>query len=89
MKRREFLTSSLALCASAIMVALPASLLDRADESAKLQAAISTDEHPLCAVCSIETDSATAPKSVYKGRNYFFCSIGHKQKFDAAPNKFL
>jgi putative intracellular protease/amidase/YHS domain-containing protein len=54
-----------------------------------LKAAISTDEHPLCPVCSMEVDRATAPSSVYKGKTYYFCSAGHKAAFDAAPEKWL
>jgi len=50
---------------------------------------ISTDEHPLCPVCQMDVDSATAPKSVYKGKTYYFCSPGDKQQFDATPDKFV
>jgi transcriptional regulator GlxA family with amidase domain len=51
---------------------------------------VSTDEHPLCAVCDMDIeDTAAAPKSVYAGKTYYFCSDGHKKQFDAAPAKFL
>jgi transcriptional regulator GlxA family with amidase domain len=49
----------------------------------------STAEHPLCPVCSMEVDAATAPKSVYKGKTYYFCSPADKAQFDAAPQKWL
>jgi putative intracellular protease/amidase/YHS domain-containing protein len=49
----------------------------------------STAEHPLCPVCSMDADPATAPKSIYKGKTYYFCSPDHKQQFDAAPEKWL
>jgi putative intracellular protease/amidase len=49
---------------------------------------ISTMEHPLCPVCQMEVDPATAPKSVYKGKTYYFCSKADKDQFDAAPDKF-
>jgi putative intracellular protease/amidase/YHS domain-containing protein len=49
---------------------------------------ISTDKHPLCAVCRMDVDSATAPKSVYKKKTYYFCSQGDKEQFDAAPDRF-
>jgi len=52
------------------------------------QTAVSTDEHPLCPVCSMEVDRATAVKSVYKGKTYYFCSGAHKAEFDAAPEKW-
>jgi YHS domain-containing protein len=34
-------------------------------------------------------DPATAPKSAFKGKTYFFCSGEHKERFDAAPEKWL
>lgn len=61
---------------------------DPASNVTYLQAAVSTDEHPLCPVCDMEVDPKTAPKSVYKGKTYYFCSDDHKAKFDAAPEKW-
>jgi transcriptional regulator GlxA family with amidase domain len=49
----------------------------------------STDEHPICPVCDMDVDAATASKSVYKGKTYYFCSRDHKDQFDAAPEKFV
>ena len=54
-----------------------------------LRAAVSTDEHPLCTVCSMEVDPSTAPKSVYKGKTYYFCSTDHKNQFDSGPEKWF
>jgi YHS domain-containing protein len=34
-------------------------------------------------------EAKNAPKSVYKGKNYYFCSQAHQQEFDAAPAKFV
>jgi len=53
-----------------------------------LQTAVSTDQHPVCPVCSMEVDPATAPKSVYNGKEYYFCSPDHKATFDKAPEKW-
>ena len=53
------------------------------------EARTSTDEHPLCPVCEMDVDPATAPKSVYKGKTYYFCSQGDKETFDASPDKFV
>ena len=50
---------------------------------------ISTDAHPLCPVCDMDVDPANSPKSVYKGKNYYFCSDDHKQQFDRSPDKFI
>ena len=52
-------------------------------------APVSTAEHPLCPVCGMDVDVATAPKSVYKGTTYYFCSDDDKKTFDAAPDKFV
>ncbi|HKD11947.1 MAG TPA: DJ-1/PfpI family protein [Thermoanaerobaculia bacterium] len=51
-------------------------------------ARLSTSEHPLCAVCEMDVDPKTAPKSAYKGRTYYFCSDDHKKQFDATPASY-
>jgi len=53
------------------------------------KAMVSTDAHPLCPVCEMEVEKASAPKSVYAGKTYYFCSDSHKESFDAAPTKWL
>jgi YHS domain-containing protein len=50
---------------------------------------VSTPEHPLCAVCSMDVDPKIAPKSVFKSTTYYFCSEDDKKTFDAAPEKFI
>lgn len=50
---------------------------------------VSSAEHPVCLVCGMNVDPATAPKSVYKGKTYYFCSEDDKKTFDAAPDKFV
>jgi putative intracellular protease/amidase/YHS domain-containing protein len=52
-------------------------------------APVSTAEHPLCPVCGMDVDLKTAPRSVYKGTTYYFCSDDDKKTFDAAPDKFV
>jgi putative intracellular protease/amidase/YHS domain-containing protein len=52
-------------------------------------AAVSTAEHPVCVVCGMDVDPATAPKSVFKGATYYFCSDDDKKTFTAAPDKFV
>jgi YHS domain-containing protein/putative intracellular protease/amidase len=43
-----------------------------------------------CPVCGMEADPATALKSVYKGKTYYFCGmVEHKAVFDAAPEKYV
>src|SRR5215831_15736917 len=50
---------------------------------------VSTDEHPVCTVCGMDVDPKIAPKSVFKGATYYFCSEDDKKTFDAAPDKFV
>src|SRR6266496_1860500 len=50
---------------------------------------VSTPEHPLCTVCGMDVDPRVAPKSVFKGATYYFCSEDDKKTFDAAPDKFV
>src|ERR1700736_1783479 len=52
-------------------------------------APVSTAEHPLCPVCGMDVDVATAPKSVFKDKTYYFCSDDDKKIFDAAPDKLV
>jgi len=47
-----------------------------------------SDAHT-CPVCGMAVDPASAPRSRYRGGTYAFCSIEHKQLFDAAPDKVL
>ena len=62
---------------------------DPASNAVYAKAMVSTDTHPLCPVCEMEVDKASAPKSVYAGKTYYFCSDSHKATFDAAPAKWL
>jgi transcriptional regulator GlxA family with amidase domain len=50
---------------------------------------VSSAEHPLCPVCGMAVDPATAPKSVFKGTTYYFCSDDDKKTFDATPDKLV
>jgi putative intracellular protease/amidase/YHS domain-containing protein len=52
-------------------------------------APVSMAEHPLCPVCGMDVDPATAPKSVFKSNTYYFCSQDDKETFDATPDKFV
>jgi putative intracellular protease/amidase/YHS domain-containing protein len=54
---------------------------------AKLRSSI--DNRPLCVVCSMAIDPASAQKSVYQGKTYYFCSTSHKAIFDESPAEFI
>lgn len=49
----------------------------------------SIDNRPVCVVCSMAIDPASAPKTVYQGKTYYFCSANHKSIFDASPEQFV
>jgi YHS domain-containing protein len=52
-------------------------------------APVSTAEHPVCAVCGMDVEPKSSPKSVYKGATYYFCSDDDKKTFDAAPEQLV
>jgi putative intracellular protease/amidase/YHS domain-containing protein len=52
-------------------------------------ALVSTAEHPVCPVCGMDVDPKIAPKSVFKGTTYYFCSGDDKKTFDLAPARFI
>src|SRR4026208_1017347 len=63
--------------------------MDRNSNQIYATTPVSTAEHPLCPVCQMDVDPATAPKSVFKGKTYYFCPQDDKKAFDAAPDKFV
>jgi transcriptional regulator GlxA family with amidase domain len=50
---------------------------------------VSTAEHPLCAVCQMDIDLSSAPKTTYRGRVYYFCMESHKKLFETSPEQFI
>jgi transcriptional regulator GlxA family with amidase domain/YHS domain-containing protein len=63
--------------------------LDPASNRAFAQRPRSTDAHPLCPVCDMEIDKASAPSSTYRRRTVYFCMDAHKKLFDAQPARFM
>src|SRR5579859_6228300 len=61
---------------------------DPHSNSAYAKRRVSTDAHPLCAVCEMDIDRATAPSSQYRGHAYYFCMPAHKALFDSKPELF-
>jgi transcriptional regulator GlxA family with amidase domain len=50
---------------------------------------VSTAEHPRCVVCGMDVNPKNAPKSLFKGATYYFCSEADKKTFDATPDRFV
>jgi YHS domain-containing protein len=41
-------------------------------------------------VCKMQVDEKNAPAtSEYKGKKYYFCSVGCKKAFDQNPEKYI
>src|ERR1700733_14571823 len=40
-------------------------------------------------VCGMMVETATAQKTEYKGKTYYFCSIDDKKEFDKAPSTYI
>ena len=40
-------------------------------------------------VCGMMVETATAPKSDFKGKTYYFCSIDEKKEFDRSPASYI
>ena len=40
-------------------------------------------------VCGMMVETATAPKTEFKGKTYYFCSIDEKKEFDKAPSTYI
>jgi transcriptional regulator GlxA family with amidase domain len=62
--------------------------LDPDSNQVYAQEPVGDEKRPLCAVCEMEVDPKLAPKFVYKGKTYYFCSREHEAQFEAAPDKF-
>jgi Cu+-exporting ATPase len=57
------------------------------------QDAKKTDEKPVKEaqdpVCGMMVDTSNAPKTEFKGKTYYFCSIDEKKEFDKAPSTYI
>ena len=48
----------------------------------------SSDLQPLCPVCDMDVDKATAVSTTYRKRTYYFCMDAHKKLFEANPASY-
>lgn len=48
----------------------------------------STPEHPICPVCEMEVDEATALRATHAGQTHYFCSDGCRSMFERSPDRF-
>jgi YHS domain-containing protein len=39
-------------------------------------------------ICGMEVEPSNAPKSTFKGKDYYFCSKACKKMFDQEPEKY-
>jgi YHS domain-containing protein len=61
---------------------------DPGSNQAYAAARVSTDAQPLCPVCEMDVDPKVAPRAVYAGKTYYFCSTDHKEQFEKDPKSF-
>ena len=52
-------------------------------------APVSVGPQHLCPVCLMDVDPASAPRSDYQSKTYYFCTPAHRQRFDATPARFV
>jgi YHS domain-containing protein len=67
--------------ALALALAAPFSI---AQDSKKAEAKEAQDP-----VCGMMVETANAPKTEFKGKTYYFCSIDEKKEFDKAPSTYI
>ena len=74
--------------ALAVVLTAPVTL-----QFAGAQDAKKTDEKPVKEAqdpaCGMMVETATAPKTEFKGKTYYFCSIDEKKEFDKAPASYI
>lgn len=70
----------------ALALVLAASLAGAQDAKKTDQKAAKQAQDP---VCGMTVDTKDAPKSEFKGKTYYFCSISDKQEFDKAPATYI
>jgi transcriptional regulator GlxA family with amidase domain len=63
--------------------------MNAASNSVYAQVRVSSAANALCPVCDMEVVRATALKSAYKGKTYYFCSQDHLTRFTAAPDRYV
>ena len=63
--------------------------LDPKSNNAYAKRRHSTPQRPLCSVCDMDVDKASAPASTYRGKRYYFCMPEHQHAFDTHPAQFL
>jgi Cu+-exporting ATPase len=74
--------------ALAVALAVPVSV-----QFGMAQEAKKTDQKPAKEVqdpvCGMMVDPAASPKSEFKGKTYYFCSLDDKKEFDKAPATYI
>lgn len=63
--------------------------LDPASNNVYAKRPRGTAAHPVCPVCDMAVEKATAPSATYRRRAYYFCMEEHKQHFVARPDPYL
>lgn len=63
--------------------------LDPQSNSAYAKRRVSTDRQPVCPICDMDVEKASASSAVYRKRTYYFCMESHKRMFEASPGSYV
>ena len=72
--------------AFALALAVPVQFVAAQDAKKADEKVVKEAQDP---VCGMMVQTADAPKSEYKGKTYYFCSIDEKKDFDKAPTTYI
>ena len=75
--------------ALALVLAAPVSMQFAGAQDAKKTTDQKAPKEAADPVCGMMVETATAPKSDFKGKTYYFCSIGEKEEFDKSPASYI
>lgn len=75
--------------ALALILAAPLTMQFASGQDAKKTADPKQTKEAQDPVCGMMVDTATAPKTDFKGKTYYFCSLDEKKEFDKAPSTYI
>ena len=75
--------------ALALVLAAPVTMQFASAQDTKKTDQKATPKEAPDPVCGMMVSTADAPKTDYKGKTYYFCSIDEKKEFDKAPGSYI
>jgi YHS domain-containing protein len=88
--KRTVVTALIVLCAFLVLTLTPVFACDCCGSKTPAKPSAAKVVSAVCPVMGNKIpDVSKAPKSVYKGKTYYFCCPGCKPKFDKDPEKYI